>query len=162
MKLPLTALALAAMVGSPAFAAGSAADNVSVNDPYVRLMPPGQNVTGAFAVFQNSDDKDHKVVKADNPLSKATELHTHVNEDGMMKMRPVKEIDIRARGETSLKPGSLHIMLLDIRQVLKEGDIVPITVTFEDGSSKKFDAPVRKIQIMAPMRMDHDHGNMKH
>jgi hypothetical protein len=162
MKLQFTALALAAMVGNLAFAAGSAADNVSVNDPYVRLMPPGQNVTGAFAVFKNADDKDHKVVRADNPLSRATELHTHVNEDGMMKMRPVKEIDIRARGEAILKPGSLHIMLLDIKQALKEGDIVPITVTFEDGSSKKFDAPVRKIQIMAPMRMDHDHGNMMH
>jgi copper(I)-binding protein len=162
MKLQLTALALAAMVGNPVFAAGSAADNVSVNDPYVRLMPPGQNVTGAFVVFKNVDDKDHKVVKADNPLSKATELHTHVNEDGMMKMRPVKEIDIRAGGETTLKPGSLHIMLLDIKQALKEGDLVPITVLFEDGSSKKFDAPVRKIQIMAPMQMDHDHGNMMH
>lgn len=162
MKLPLTAFVLAAMVGNPAFAAGSAADNVSVNDPYVRLMPPGQKVTGAFAVFKNSDDKDHKVVKADNPLSKATELHTHVNEDGMMKMRPVKEIDIRAGGETTLKPGSLHIMLLDLKQPLKEGDIVPLTVTFEDGSSKKFDAPVRKIQTMAPMQMDHNHGNMMH
>ena len=160
MKFPLTALALAAMVGNPAFAAGSAADNVSINDPYVRLMPPGQNVTGAFVVFKNSDNKDHKVVKADNPLSKATELHTHVNEDGMMKMRQVKEIDIRARGEATLKPGSLHIMLLDLKQSLKEGDIVPITVTFEDGSSKKFDAPVRKIQTMTPMQMDHDHGNM--
>jgi len=166
MKFAFTALTLAILASSPAFAAGSAADNVSANDPYVRLVPPGQNVTGAFVVFKNADDKDHKVVKADNPASKATELHTHVNEGGMMKMRPVKDIEIKSKGEAALKPGGLHIMLIDLKQTLKEGDNVPITVTFEDGSSKKFDAPVRKIQaaVPAPMPMDHEHmhGDMKH
>ncbi len=164
MKFALTVLTLAMISGSPAFAAGSAADNVSVTDPYVRLMPPGQNVTAAFMVFKNADDKDHKVVKADNPISQVTELHTHVNEDGMMKMRQLKDIEIKAGGAATLQPGSLHLMLINLKQTPKEGDNVPITVTFEDGSSKKFDAPVRKMQTMspAPMHMDHDHGNMRH
>ena len=162
MKFAFATLILAVMANSPAFAAGSAADNVTVIDPYVRLMPAGQNVTGAFVVFKNADDKDHKVVKAENPMSKVTELHTHINEGGMMKMRPVKDIEIKAKGEATLQPGSLHIMLIDLKQTLKEGDNVPITVSFEDGSSKKFDAPVRKIQVMAPSQMHMDHGNMQH
>lgn len=164
MKFVFAAFALTILAGSPAFAAGSAADSVTVNDPYVRLLPAGQNVTGAFMVFKNAGDKDHKVVKADNPISEVTELHTHVNEGGMMKMRPVKDIEIKAKGEAVLQPGSLHIMLINLKKTLKEGDSVPITITFEDGSSKKFDATVRKIQAAtsAPMQMGRDHGSMKH
>ncbi len=166
MKLTVTA-SLAALVlcaASPLYAAGSAADNVSASEPYVRLVPPGQKVTGAFVVFKNADDKDHKVVKAESAAANVAELHTHVNEGGMMKMRQVKDIEIKAKGETELKPGSLHIMLIDLKQQLKEGENVAITVTFEDGSSKKIDAPVRKPQAMmsAPMPMQHDHGGMKH
>lgn len=166
MKLAFTAATLAILASTPVFAAGNAADNVSINDPYVRLVPPGQTVTGAFLVFKNADDKDHKVVKAESAVSKVTEMHNHINEGGVMKMRPVKDIEIKAKGEAVLKPGSLHIMLIDLKQQLKEGDNVPIIVTFEDGSSKKLDAQVRKIQPPMPMPMSapmqHDHGNMKH
>ena len=153
MKLTRLILAsTAALIAAPAFAAGSAADNVTANDPYVRLAAPGQKVTGGFVVFKNSDDKDHKIVKAANSASNVTELHTHTMEDGMMKMRPVKDIEIKAKGETALKPGDLHIMLIDLKQELKEGENVAITVTFEDGSSKKFDAPVKKPQAMMQMK----------
>jgi hypothetical protein len=166
MKLIVTAslAALALSAAAPLYAAGSAADNVSASDAYVRLVPPGQKVTGAFLVLKNADDKDHRLVKAESPAANVTELHTHINEGGMMKMRQVKDIEIKAKGETVLKPGSLHIMLIDLKQGLKEGDIVAMTVTFEDGSSKKIDAPVRKPQAMmsAPMPMQHDHGGMKH
>lgn len=166
MKLTIatTFAAIALAASAPIFAAGNAADNVTLGDPYVRLVPPGQNVTGAFVVFKNGDDKDHKVVKADSAAAKVSELHTHVNEGGMMKMRPVKDIEIKAKGETALQPGGLHIMLIDLKQALKEGENVAITVTFEDGSSKKFDAPVRKPQAMMPMSMpmQHDHNGMKH
>jgi copper(I)-binding protein len=160
----LSFAALALTAATPLFAAGTAADNVTASDPYVRMVPPGQKVTGAFVVLKNADDKDHKVVKAESPAANATELHTHVNEGGMMKMRPVKDFEIKAKGETVLKPGSLHIMLIDLKQQLKEGDNVAISVTFEDGSSKKIEAPVRKPQAMAPMAMpmQPDHGGMKH
>ena len=129
------------------FSAGvlaGAADNVSVQDPYVRLAPPNAAATGAFMVIRNNGDKDVKVVKADNPVSKATELHTHLNEGGVMKMRPVPAIEIKAKGEAVLKPGGLHVMMIDLKAPLKEGDSVPITLTFDDGSSKQVDARVVK------------------
>jgi copper(I)-binding protein len=113
-----------------------------VQDPYVRLAPPNAPATGAFMVIKNNGDKDVKVVKADNPVSKVTELHTHLNEGGVMKMRPVPAIDIKAKGEAVLKPGGLHVMLIDLKAPMKEGDVVPITLTFDDGSSKQVDAKV--------------------
>ncbi|MCB4358621.1 copper chaperone PCu(A)C [Quatrionicoccus australiensis] len=136
------------------FSAGvlaAAADQISVDKPYVRLLPPGAQTTGAFMVIRNSADKDVKLVKADNPASRVTELHTHLNEGGVMKMRPVAAIEIKAKGEALLQPGGLHIMLIDLKAPLKEGDIVPITLGFDDGSSKKVDAKVLKAAPEAGM-----------
>ena len=133
------------LVAGLLFSAGvlaGAADNVSVQDPYVRLAPPSAPATGAFMVIRNAGDKDVRVVKADNPVSKATELHTYVNEGGVMKMRPIPAIEIKAKGEAVLKPGGLHVMMIDLKVPMKEGDTVPITLTFDDGSSKQVDARV--------------------
>jgi len=157
--LPMKQISLFA--ASLLFSAGvlaSAADQVAVQDPYVRLAPPNAPATGAFMVIKNNGDKDVKVVKADNPVSRVTELHTHLNEGGVMKMRPVPAIDVKAKGEAVLKPGGLHVMLIDLKAPMKEGDVVPITLTFDDGSSKQVDAKVVRPMAagMAPMS-DHKH-----
>jgi copper(I)-binding protein len=151
-KLSLLAAGLIASAG--AFA--GAADQISVQDPYVRLAPPNAPATGAFMVIRNAGDKDVKVVKADNPVSKVTELHTHLNEGGVMKMRPVSAIEVKAKGEAVLKPGGLHVMLIDLKAPMKEGDTVPLTLTFDDGSTKKVDARVVK-PTAAPAPMEHKH-----
>jgi periplasmic copper chaperone A len=150
----LSLLAAGLLISAGAFA--GAADNVTVQDPYVRLAPPNAPATGAFMVIKNNGDKDVKVLKADNPASKVTELHTHLNEGGVMKMRPVPAIEVKAKGEAVLKPGGLHVMLIDLKAPMKEGDVVPITLTFDDGSSKKVDAKVVK-PTAAPAPMEHKH-----
>ncbi len=145
-----------------AFAAG-AADSVSVVDPYVRLAPPGAQATGAFMVLKNAGDKDVKVVKADNSASKITQLHNHVNDNGVMKMRQVPAIDIKAKGEAVLQPGGLHVMMIDLKGPMAEGDKVAITLGFDDGSSKQIDATVRKIVPIPAMPAAADHSeHMKH
>jgi periplasmic copper chaperone A len=150
-QLSLLAASLLFSVGALA----AAADTVSVENPYVRLVPPSAQTTGAFMVIRNNGDKDVKVLKADNPASKVTELHTHLNEGGVMKMRQVPGIDIKAKGEAILQPGGLHVMLIDLKAPLKEGDVVPITLNFDDGSSKKVEAKVQK--IVPQPAMEHNH-----
>jgi copper(I)-binding protein len=152
---------LSVLAASLMFSTGvlaGAADNVSVQDAYVRLAPPNAPATGAFMVIKNNGDKDVKVLKADNPASKVTELHTHLNDGGVMKMRPVPGIDIKAKGEAVLKPGGLHIMMIDLKAPMKEGDVVPMTLTFDDGSIKQVDAKVVRPMAagMAPA-MEHNH-----
>jgi periplasmic copper chaperone A len=155
---------LSLLAASLLFSAGvlaAAADDVSVQDPYVRLAPPNAPATGAFMVIKNNGDKDVKVTKADNPASRVTELHTHLNDNGVMKMRPVPAIEIKSKGEAVLKPGGLHVMMIDLKAPMKEGDVVPITLSFDDGSSKKVDAKVVKPMAMpmpagaAPMEHKH-------
>ena len=150
----LSLLAAGLMVSLGALA--GAADSVTVQDPYVRLAPPNAPATGAFMVIRNGGDKDVKVVKADNPASKVTELHTHINDNGVMRMRPVPAIEVKARGEAVLQPGGLHVMLIDLKAPMMEGDTVPLTLTFDDGSTKKVDAKVVK-PTAAPAPMEHKH-----
>jgi len=139
------------------FSAGvlaGAAEQVSVQNPYVRLAPPNAPATGAFMVIKNNGDKDVKVLKADNPVSRVTELHTHLNEGGVMKMRLVPAIEVKAKGEAVLQPGGLHVMMIDLKAPMKEGDVVPITLTFDDGSSKQIEAKVVR-PTASGMPMEH-------
>lgn len=148
---------LSAGFASVAFA-GSAADSVTAADAYIRAVPPGQPNSAAFMVLKNGDSVDHALVEAASPAAKVVELHTHVHEDGMMKMRPVDKIEIKAGGETALQPGGLHIMLIDLTQPLTPGERVPVTLTFEDGTSKNVEAEVRKLQ-MQMQGMQHGMGH---
>ncbi len=152
-------LLLAASVVAPVLAAG-VADQISVADPYVRMAPPGAKTTGAFMVIKNAGDKDTQLVSANAQVANITELHNHINDNGVMRMRQVKEIAVPAKGEAVLKPGSYHVMLIDMKAPLNEGDHVVIKLGFGDGSSKEVHAPVTKSMIGMPATMDH--SKMKH
>lgn len=158
----LTLALLAGICASAtAFAAGSA-DSVNVADPYVRMVPPGAKATAAFMVLKNAGDKDAKLVKVESAAAKTVELHNHINDNGVMRMRQVAAIDVKAKGEAALKPGGYHVMLIDPTAALKEGDKVGITLGFEDGSSKKIDAVVRKPEMPVKTEMDHSQHDHKH
>lgn len=138
--------------------------DIAVTDAYVRMAPPGTPTTGAFMTLKNTGSTDRKLLRAESPAAKTVELHNHINDNGVMKMRPVKEIDIKSQGQAELKPGSYHVMLIDLTQPLKENETIPLTLTFDDGSTKKIDAPVKKPQAMMQKAMDKeiDHAKMKH
>jgi len=163
LAAPLAALVLTSLA-TPAVAAGMA-DQISVVDPLVRLAPPGARATGAFMALRNASDKAVRVVSADSTAAKTTELHNHINDGGVMRMRQVKEIVVPAKGEVLLKPGSYHVMLIDMKVSLREGDQIAITLGFADGSSKTIEAPVKKPTVDVPPKGDMggmDHGKMKH
>jgi copper(I)-binding protein len=149
----LTLFAAAMLFMAPAFAQTSA-QSLTVTDAYVRAPAPSAPSTGAFMVIRNGGTAERRVLKAHSNAARVVELHTHRNEGGVMKMRPVADIAVAAGGETILKPGGLHVMLIDLQQPLKEGDVVPITLSFDDGSTVKVDAPVKKLQMMMPGKPD--------
>ncbi|MBS1229999.1 MAG: periplasmic copper chaperone [Proteobacteria bacterium] len=153
------ALLLAAAFPLLSFAADGA---LRIDDPYVRLVPPNAPASAAFMVISNSGSTERQLLKAQSPAAKSVELHTHINDHGVMKMRQVDRIAIKANGQTELKPGSYHIMLIDLAQALNEGDSVPLTLSFDDGSTQQISAPVRRIQAAGAPAPAMDHGAMKH
>lgn len=131
-------------------------DHIQIKDGFVREVPPNQTISAAFMTIQNNDMSDHKVVSASSPAAKVVELHTHTHENGMMKMRQIPQIDLPAGADATLKPGGLHIMLIDLTAPLATDKPVPVTIKFEDGSEKTMELPVKSVKPMGNM------GQMKH
>lgn len=129
-------------------AADGIADKITVNDPYVRAVPPVVMTSAAFMQFQNSDEAEHFLVSASTPAAAVVELHMHTMDDGIMRMRQVAHIHLPPKQTVSLQPGGLHIMLFDLSAPLNLGDRVPITLTFIDGSTKEIAAEVRSVKQM--------------
>jgi periplasmic copper chaperone A len=120
---------------------------ISIGDPHVRLVPPNAENTAIFMVIRNQGDKDVKLIRAESSAAKTVELHTVIEEGGMKKMRPVPSITVKAKSETMLKPGDYHVMLIGLTKPLQEGNEVPLTLKFDDGSSQSLKVPVRKIEM---------------
>ena len=108
---------------------------VSVKDAWVRGTVPGQKATGAFMQITSSGDTS--LVAVASPVAKVVEIHTMTHEGGVMKMRAVDAIPDPAGKPVELSPGGYHVMLMDLGQPLKEGDKVPLTLTFADKAGKK-------------------------
>ena len=151
------AVLLCAAFSCAVFAADA---GLTVDDPYVRLAPPGAQTTGAFMTIHNSGSVDRKLVKAESSAAKTVQLHNHINENGVMKMRQVDSIDVKANAQAELKPGSYHVMLIDMTAPLKEGDTVPITLIFDDGTKTAVAAPVRKQAMSMPVDKTMRHSDM--
>jgi copper(I)-binding protein len=159
MQHKTLALLLGIFFSFTAFASDS---ELKIDDPYVRLVPTGIKTTGAFMVIRNAGSEDISLVEAGSPVAQTVQLHTHINEDGVMKMRQVPSIDVKAKALVELKPGSYHIMLIDLNKELKEGDLIPITLKFSDGQKKVLEAQVRKLQMAMPMGKEMKPEEAKH
>jgi copper(I)-binding protein len=139
-------------------AAAEGASSISINDPYVRAVPPVTKTTAAFMQVQNSSETERAIVSAGTPAAGTVELHTHEHDNGVMRMRQVPKIVLPPGETVSLEPGGLHVMLFDLQSPLAPGDEVSLTLTFDDGSSKQITAPVRHVEKM----MQKGHHNMHH
>lgn len=128
-------------------AGSSFAKGVSVDDPYVREVPPGVLTSASFLILKNDSDKEIALIKASSDIAKNVELHEHVHKDGMMKMRQVQKISVPANGETALKPGGYHIMLIGLTKKIKSGDSIDLTLEFDDGSKQAVKAEVKKVMM---------------
>ena len=146
MTRTLLAAALLALASAAPLAEGPSA--VSVSDPYARAVPPGQPNSAVFMTLTNGSAVPHALVSAQSPAAKTVELHTHVSEGGMMRMRRIEQIEVPAHGSVKLEPGALHVMLIGLNGELVPGGAVDLTLSFDDGSQAQVKAPVRKIEAM--------------
>ncbi|WP_178862661.1 copper chaperone PCu(A)C [Thiomicrorhabdus cannonii] len=133
--------------------AATVAESVEISDPYVRMVPPNAPATAAFMTIKNTDAKDHAVVAAKAHINKVTELHTHIHDNGVMRMRKVDKIELPGGASTALQPGGLHVMLIGLNEPVSEGQKIQIDLTFDDGSTKSIEAVGRPIVPMKGMQM---------
>ena len=108
--------------------AGSA--NVDVKDAWVRSTVPGQMGTGAF--MKITAKTGAKLVGVSSPVAGVGEVHEMKMDKDIMRMRAVSTLDLPAGKTIELKPGSYHVMLMDLKQPLLKDSKIPLTLMFKD------------------------------
>jgi periplasmic copper chaperone A len=156
--------AVLALAGLAFAVAGHA--QVTVKDAWVRATVPQQQATGAF--MQLTAARDAKLVSARSPVAGIVEIHEMAMVDNVMKMRAVPGLALPAGKAVDLKPGGYHVMLMDLKGQVKEGDVVPVTLVVEgmDGKRETLEvkATARPLNAAAQkdMSQGNAHGAMKH
>jgi copper(I)-binding protein len=143
--------ALAVAVTTIAFA------QTTIKDPWVRGTVAQQTATGMFA--QITSPTGGRLVAARSPVAGVVEIHEMAMDGNVMRMRAIPALDLPAGKPVELKPGGYHVMLMDLKQPLKDGDTVPVTLVVQgaDGKQESIEvkAPVRPLGMPGGMGMQH-------
>ena len=119
------------------------AGDLTVEGYWVKAMLPGQPVAGGFLKLTNKGTTDDKLISASSPKSARMELHEMAMKGDVMEMREIAGgIAIPAGGTVELAPGGLHVMFFDVAEAFKDGDMVPVTLTFEKAGTVELMVPV--------------------
>jgi periplasmic copper chaperone A len=117
----------------------------TVKDAWVRGTVSTQKATGLFA--QITSASGGRLVSASTPVAGIVEIHEMAMDGNVMKMRAVPGLDLPAGKAVDLKPGGYHVMLMDLKQGLKEGDTVVVTLVVEGKDGKR-----ESVDIKAPVK----------
>lgn len=117
---------------------------MTVEGAFARPSPGEGGNGGVFLTIANQSAAADRLIGASSPAAKMVEIHETIDDNGVMKMRPVTGgFEIPAGGRLELLPGGKHIMLMGLTTPLKEGDEVEVTLTFEKAGAITVKAPVK-------------------
>jgi periplasmic copper chaperone A len=116
---------------------------LQISQPWSRATPKGAAVAGAYLKITNNGTTPDRLVGGSSPIAGRFEVHEVTMDNGVMKMRPLNEgLEIKPGQSVELKPGSYHIMLLDLKKPLQKGERVKGTLNFEKAGSIDVDYAV--------------------
>ncbi|MBL8839133.1 MAG: copper chaperone PCu(A)C [Alphaproteobacteria bacterium] len=139
-RLRTIALSFALSLGLAAAAAAQTAP--AVEQPWARATIGNSTVSAAYMILRNPAGQPDRLLEASTPAAGRVELHTMTMDNNVMRMRRVDAIDVAAGGATQLRPGGLHVMLMDLRQPLRAGEQLQLTLRFERAGTVQVAVPV--------------------
>ncbi|WP_020181435.1 copper chaperone PCu(A)C [Methylopila sp. M107] len=141
------AAALGALLAAlPAAAHEFKAGSIELDHPWSRATPAGAKVAAGYVTIENGGDASDTLVSATAEIAGRTEIHEMAVKDGVMTMRPLGQgVVVPARGEARLAPGGLHLMFMDLKRQLKQGESFSGALTFEKAGDVKVTFAVQSI-----------------
>ncbi len=121
----------------------ASANGIAVHGAWARPSMGNMPNSAAYMTLEGGGAEPDELIAAASPAAERVELHTHLVENGIAKMRPVDGIEVVPGTATVLQPGGLHLMLLGLQQKLKEGDTLPMTLTFKHAGEVQLTVPVQ-------------------
>lgn len=147
MKSTLAAFALSLSLGGAALAHDYKAGPLKIEHPWSRATPGGAKVGGGYLVIENTSSTADRLVSVSAPsISSRAELHEMAVNNGVMTMRPLESgVAIAPGAKVEFKPGGYHVMFMELKQPLKQGESIKGTLTFEKAGSVDVEFKVEAI-----------------
>jgi copper(I)-binding protein len=155
-----------ALLASSAFAHEYKLGNLQIGHPWARATPKGAAVGGGYLKITNTGTTPDRLISGTSAVSGRFEVHEMSMDNGVMKMRQLKDgIEIKPGETVELKPGGFHIMMVDLKQPIKEGERVRGTLVFEKAGTIEIEyavvpvggSPGGKASGAATPGMNHSH-----
>jgi copper(I)-binding protein len=151
--------ALMAVAAAPAGAQETRAGDLVITQPWSRATPAGAKVAGGYLTIVNKGSAPDRLVGGTGDVAGRVEIHEMAMNNGVMTMRPLdKGLTIEPGKTVKLAPGGYHVMLMDLKNPLKQGEKVPLTLEFEKAGKVTLSLDVQGVGAQAPM--DHSGGHM--
>lgn len=161
------ALALGLVAAATMTLAGAlAADGIEIQTPWTRAVPPTSKVGAGYMTVVNTGTADDRLIAARSGIAARVEIHEMTMDAGVMRMRELKDgLAVAAGQSVELKPGGYHVMFMGLREPIKAGDVVDVTLVFEGAGEIAVKLRAAKIGAGAPpAHAGHGmhHGATKH
>ena len=135
----------------------NASSEISISKAWSRETAEGQDAGGAFMTIANTGNGADRLLGGTTPVAEEVQVHTVDMTGGVMRMRQLKDgLEIPAGGTVMLAPGNFHIMLMQLKQPLKQQTTVPVTLQFEKAGEVEVELVVQPVGGEGPMGNDHD------
>lgn len=159
LKLTSVALALGSLILTQSVLADEADEailgDILIQESWARASLGKAPNSAAYMTLMSHGDAADKLIAVSTPVADRAELHNHILEDGIAKMRPVEAIELVPGEPFVLEPGGFHVMLMGLKEKLGEGESLPLTLTFEKAGEVTLDVPI--LGLKGPMKRGGDH-----
>jgi copper(I)-binding protein len=153
MKRRSILLAVPALLMAKGFASAQQPGAISVEAPWTRAA--GQGMQGAGYLTLRNTGAEDRLVSASTPAAARVELHTHLRDGEVMRMRPVQAIPVPAQGSVTLQPSGLHLMMIGLTRPLIVGESIPLTLRFERAGEIEVQLAVQAAGARGPRTHGH-------
>jgi hypothetical protein len=151
---------VAALFAAPARAEEVKAGDLVISQAWSRATPGGAKVAGGFLTIENKGSVPDRLIGGSTDVAGKFEVHEMAMNNGVMTMRPLdKGLAIDPGKTVKLAPGGFHLMLMDLKSPLKQGDKVPVTLQFEKAGKVTLSLDVQGVGAAAPAATDHSGGH---
>ena len=131
--------------------------SIAVEHPWARATPGGAKTGATYMILTNSSGSADRLLRATTPVATSVQFHKVTEENGVSRMRELPTIDVAPGAKIVLKPGDMHVMLVGLKQPLKEGQTFPLTLEFEKSGKVELVVSVARVGAM-----EHDMSKTHH
>ena len=140
----------ATLLASSAWAESAQPAAVTISTPWARATPGGATTGAAYVTITAPAAAGDTLLSVETTAADHAELHEHIHEGDVMKMRRVDKLEIKPGTSVTMEPMGYHLMLVGLKAPLKAGDTIHLSLSFQSSGKVAVDAPVIAIGAAAP------------